>query len=145
MKKILIAAMLVISGFGSMAAGKTINEKLVQTFRESYPNAVNIVWKEYPETYAVYFKVDSVRSNIIFSKNGTFIRAFRYYGEDYLPYYLAAAVRRKYPKMKIHDVTEVSTPDNIEYYIKLEDAKIWMTIKLDSEANITRLEKFWKD
>jgi hypothetical protein len=144
MKKILMAVILVASGFGSMAAGKSINEKLVQTFRESYPNAVNIVWKEYPENYAVYFKVDSVRSNIIFSKNGTFVKAYRYYGEDYLPYYLASAIHWKYPKMKIHDVTEVSTPDYIEYYIKLEDATTWITIKLDSEANITRLEKFRK-
>jgi hypothetical protein len=144
MKKILIAVMFVISGFGSMAAGKSINEKLVQIFRESYPNAVDIVWKEFPENYAVYFKVDSVRSNIIFSKNGTFVRAYRYYGEDYLPYYLASAIHGKYPKMKIHDVTEVSTPDFIEYYIKLEDANTWMTIKVDSDANITRLEKFRK-
>ncbi len=144
MKKILIAVMLVISGFASVAAGKSINEKLLQTFRESYPNAVHIDWQEYLETYAVYFDVDSVRSNIIFSKNGTFIKAFRYYREDYLPYYLAAAIHGKYPKMKIHDVTEVSTPDNIEYYIKLEDAKTWMTIKLDSDANITRLDKFRK-
>jgi predicted RNA-binding protein YlqC (UPF0109 family) len=144
MKKFLIAVMLVISGLGSMAAGKSINEKLVQKFRESYPNAVQVDWREYSETYAVYFKIDSVRSNIIFSKNGSFIKAFRYYGEDYLPYYLAAAIHGKYPKMKIHDVTEVSTPDSIEYYIKLEDAKTWMTIKLDSEANITHLDKFRK-
>lgn len=144
MKKFLIAVLFVISGFVSVAAGKSINEKLVQTFRASYPNAVHVDWHEYPETYAVYFEVDSVRSNIIFSKNGTFIKAFRYYGEDYLPYYLAAAIHGKYPKMKIHDVTEVSTPDYIEYYIKLEDAKIWMTIKMDSEANITRLDKFRK-
>jgi len=144
MKKILIAAMLVISGFGSMAAGKNINEKLVQTFRESYPNAVHINWQEYLETYAVYFEVEAVKSNIIFSKDGTFVRALRYYGEEYLPYYLAAAIHGKYPKMKIHDVTEVSTPDNIEYYIKLEDDKNWVTIKLDSEANIRRMKKFRK-
>ena len=144
MKKILIAAILVISGLGSMAAGKSINEKLLQIFRETYPNAVKVSWLEYPETYLVYFEEEGVKANIIFNQDGTFIRATRYYTEEYLPYYLAAAIRGKFPKMKIYGVTEVSTPDNIEYYVKLEDDKNWVTIKLDSAANITRLEKFRK-
>jgi hypothetical protein len=144
MKKILIAAILVISGLGSLAAGKSINEKILQIFRESYPNAVKVSWLEYPETYLVYFEEESVKSNIIFSKDGSFIRATRYYKEEYLPYYLAAAIHGKFPGKKIYSVTEVSTPDNIEYYVKLEDDKNWVTIKLDSEANIRLLEKLRK-
>ncbi len=144
MKKILFAAVLVLAGFGSMAAGKSINEKLVQRFRETYPNAVQVSWLEYPESYTVYFEEKDIKENIIFSKDATFIRSTRYYTEEYLPFSLVTAIHEKFPKMKIYGVTEVSTPDSIEYYIKLEDAKTWITIKLDSEANITRLEKFRK-
>jgi hypothetical protein len=144
MKKILFVAFLVISGFASMAAGRDINEKLVQTFRQTYPDAVDINWLEYPETYTVSFKEGGERSIIIFNKDGTFLRATRYYDERYLPYYIVAAIHGKYPAKKIYGVTEVSTPDNIVYYIKLEDAKTWMTIQVDSDVFIKVLEKYRK-
>ncbi len=144
MKKILFAFFLVILGFSSMAVGRDINEKLVKAFREAYPNAVQVSWVEYPESYIVYFQLEAVRANIIFSKEGTFVRATRYYKEEYLPYYLVADIHGKYPSKKIYGVTEVSTPDKIEYYIKLEDPNTWMTIQLDSEGNIKVLEKLKK-
>ena len=127
-----------------MAAGRDINEKLVQAFKEAYPNAVQVSWVEYPESCVVYFQLEAVKANIIFSKEGTLIRATRYYKEEYLPYYLVAAIHEKYPSKKIYGVTEVSTPDKIEYYIKLEDAKALMTIQMDSEGNIKVLEKLKK-
>ncbi len=144
MKKILFASFLLILGFTTMAAGRDPNEKLVQAFREAYPNAVQVSWVEYPESYIVYFQLEAVKANIIFSKEGTFIRATRYYKKEYLPYYLVAAVHEKYPSRTIYGVTELSTPEKIEYYIKLEDAKTWMTIQLDSEGNIKVLEKLIK-
>ena len=144
MKKILFAAFLVISGFGTMAAARSINEKLVQIFRQTYPDAVDVSWLEYPETYAVSFKEGDERSIIIFSKDGTFLRATRYYDEKYLPYYLVAAIHGKYPAKKIYGVIEVSTPENIDYFIKLEDAKTWMTIQVSSDGSIKAIENFKK-
>ena len=144
MKKILFAAFLVISGFGSMAAGWGINEKLVQTFRETYPDAVEINWFEFPDSYAVNFKEGAVRAMIEFSKDGTFVKSTRYYQEKNLPYYLIAAIHGKYPAKKIYSVTEISTSDDIDYYIKLEDEKTWMTVKINSDGNIKVLEKFGK-
>ena len=145
MKQIFFAAVLVLAGFASMAADKNINEKLVEAFKETYPNAIQVSWLEYPESYIVYFEEKGVKANIIFSQDGTFIRATRYYTKEYLPFHLVTAIREKFPERKIYSVTEVSTPGNIDYYVKLEDAKTWMTIKVDSEGNIKRLEKFNKD
>jgi ABC-type glycerol-3-phosphate transport system substrate-binding protein len=144
MKKILFASFLVILGFTTVAAGRDPNEKLVQAFREAYPNAVQVSWVEYPESYIVYFQLEAVKANIIFGKEGTFIRATRYYKEEYLPYYLVAAIQEKYPSKKIYGVTEVSTTAMIAYFIKLEDAKTWTTIQVDSEGNIKVLEKLKK-
>ena len=144
MKKYLLIISFLVGGFISMAAVRTINERLVQTFREIYPNAVGVNWKEYPESYVVYFSDGGIKSTIIFNKDGSFIRSTRYYLEENLPYYLVVAIKEKYPTKKIYSVTEISSPSNIDYFIKLEDAKTWMTIKLDSEGNIKVLEKFNK-
>jgi hypothetical protein len=144
MKKILFAALLVVSGFGSMAAGKSVSEKLLQIVRETYPGAVEVNWLESPETYTVSFKAGAVRSMLIFTRDGTFIRSTRYYTEEYLPFYLIAAIHAKYPVKKIYGVTEVSSFGGVDYYIKLEDAKTWMTIKVGSDGSIALLEKFNK-
>jgi hypothetical protein len=144
MKKYLFIVYFSMVGFSAMAAGRTINEKLLLVFRETYPNAVQVSWMEYPETYTVYFVEQGIRSTIIFNKDGTFVRSTRYYQEEFLPYYLVAAIREKYHEKKIYSITEVSSPNNVEYFVKLVDDKYWMTLKLDSEGNIRILEKFRK-
>jgi hypothetical protein len=144
MKKFLFIISFLIAGLSSMAAVKNINEKLVQAFRETYPNAVQVSWKEYPETYAVYFAEEGIKATIIFKKDGTFLRSTRYYKEAFLPFYLVAAIREKFPEERIYGVTEITSPSSIEYFIKLEAAKTWKTIKLDSEGNIRLVEKLQK-
>jgi ABC-type glycerol-3-phosphate transport system substrate-binding protein len=146
MKKFLIAFLILLAGFSSTAfsAAKNINEKLIREFKETYPDAVQVDWREYPETYTVNFDQGKVKVSIIFNKDGSFISSSRYYKEENLPYYLVAAIRERFPEKKIYGVTEVSTASNIGYYIKLQDAKTWMTVKLDSEGNIRIVEKFRK-
>lgn len=144
MKKILFVMSFLVAGFGSIAAPNTIDEKLIRMFRQTYPDAVQVSWTEYPETNAVYFAEEGVKSTILFKKDGTLLRATRYYKEANLPFYLVDAIRGKYPEKKIYSVTEVSSPFNIDYYIKLEDAKNWITVQMDSDGNSRVIEKFRK-
>jgi hypothetical protein len=146
MKKYLSLFYFLFIGFSSIASSPgNIDEKLVQTFRESYPNAIEVNWKEFPQAFAVYFAEEKVRANIIFKKDGSFVSSTRYYGEEYLPYYLVASIKSKFPEKKIYGVTEISSPSDIAYYIKLEDEGTWMTIKLDSDGSLKVIEKFRKD
>jgi hypothetical protein len=145
MKKLLFVGYLVIAGISTSAHPlRGINEKIVQNFKETYPNAIQVSWVEYPETYAVYFVEGGIKVNIIFSKDGSFVSSVRYYKEDYLPYYLLAEIKDKYPLKKIYSIEELSSTRTISYFVKLEDAKTWITIKLDSEGNISLVEKFNK-
>ena len=146
MKKFLIALFVLSAGFSSpaLSAVRNISEKLIREFRETYPDAVQVDWREYPETYTVSFEEGKVKVSLIFNKDGSFISSSRYYKEEYLPYYLVAAIREKFPEKKIFGITEVSTASYIGYYVKLQDAKTWMTIKMDSEGNIRIVEKFKK-
>jgi hypothetical protein len=144
MKKYLFIICLLVAGLSSSAAVYTINEKLLQSFNESYPHAVRVSWLEYPLTYAVNFEEAGVKSTIHYNKDGSFLSAIRYYSEEKLPYYLIASLKEKFPGKKIYCVTELSNPYEIEYYIKLEDAKTWRTIKVDSDGNFVVIEKFNK-
>ena len=126
-------------------AEKNVSEKVLQLFKQSFPNAEQVVWKEYPETYVVNFLEDGIRSSVIYEKDGTFKTSTRYYQQQNLPYYLLYNIKKRYPDKKIFGVTEISTIMEIQYYIKLEDASVWTTIKMDCEGNLQVVEKVKKE
>jgi hypothetical protein len=144
-KKFLVILFLIASGYYTMARSTAaVNEKIVRNFKEIYPNAIQVRWVEYPETYVVYFEENGIKVNIIYNKDGSFVSSERYYKEEYLPYYLLAEIRKKYPSKTVYGVSELTSPGMISYFIKLEDAKSWITIKMDSEGNSNVVEKFNK-
>lgn len=145
MKKFLFIFYLAAAGLSTSAhPGREINENIVRKFKEIYPNAIQISWVEYAETYVVYFMEGEIKVSIIFNKDGSFVSSVRYYQQEYLPYYLLAEIKKKYPLKKVYSVAEMTSPGTISYFVKLENAKTWLTIKLDSEGNITLVEKFNK-
>ena len=146
MKKLPALLYSVIIGASSFAfTGKNVNEKLLQTFKESFPNAEQVSWKELPETYVVNFVDEGVRNAIIYEKDGTFVSSTRYYQERTLPYYLLINFKKRYPEKKILGITELATITDIFYYIKMEDKTVITTIKMDAEGNLVLVEKLRKE
>jgi hypothetical protein len=145
MKKYLALFYALVIGLNSFAfKPKTINEKLLNFFKENFPRAQNVIWKELEEVYTVDFIEDGIRMNIIYEKDGSFFKSTRYYLEQNLPYYLKVNILKRYPNDKIFGITEVSTISEILYYVKLEDAKVWVTLEVDSQGNLSVVEKFKK-
>lgn len=145
MKKLVALVSSVVIGFHALAfATKNVNEKLLQSFKENFPQAEQVTWKELPLNYEVSFVENGIRTSITYEKDGNFVSSTRYYQERNLPYYLLINIRKKYPEKKIFGVVELSTIEAIDYYIKLEDAKVWTTIKMDSEGNLSLVEKLQK-
>jgi len=145
MKKIFVLLYSCMIGVSSFASGAVnINEKLLRSFKERFPNAEQVSWKESTETYEVNFVEDGVRSNIVYGKDGAFQSSRRFYQERTLPYYLLINIKKKYAGKKIFGVTEISRVSGIEYYIKLEDARVWTTIRIDEEGDLTVVEKYRK-
>ncbi|PWT71989.1 MAG: hypothetical protein C5B59_16805 [Bacteroidetes bacterium] len=145
MKKLVaLISSVVIASQAFAFATKNVNEKLLQNFKENFPQAEQVYWKESPETYTVNFVENGIRSFIVYGKDGNFVSSTRYYQEKNLPYYLLINIRKKYPEKKIFGVVELSTIEAVDYYVKLEDAKVWTTIRMDSEGNLSLVEKLQK-
>jgi hypothetical protein len=134
--------MLGLNSFGFNA--KNVNEKVLQIFKQSFPRAEHVAWSESRETYSVNFVEEGIRTSVIYDKNGEFLEATRYYEELNLPLYLLYRIKERYPDKKIYGITEVSTPDEILYYVKMVDSKIWLTLRIDSEGRMILIEKFRK-
>jgi len=48
------------------------------------------------------------------------------------------------PTKKVFGVTEMTTDSAVEYYIKLEDATNWITVKSNVDGNLSVVEKYKK-
>jgi hypothetical protein len=151
MKKFFIVVSAMLIGLSSFAYDPAeIDEKLIQSFKTSFPAAESVSWSETPESYVVNFVENKVRSRIIYQKDESYVHLTRYYQEQNLPFSVQYKVKKKFPGKRIHGVVEISTiagEDNntyVEYFVKMEDQHNWMTVRVDSDGNMRLVEKYRK-
>ena len=53
-------------------------------------------------------------------------------------------MQKKYADKTVFGVTEVSTDSTVEYFIKLEDATSWTTVRANIDGGMTVVEKYKK-
>ena len=145
MKKYLVLLIALLAGILSSAAvADNVNEKLLRSFKETYPNAKQVTWNEMPGTYIVNFVENGIRARIIYERNGVYQSSLRYYGEEHLPPYLVFYIKNNFPEKKIFGITEVSTASSINYVVKMEDDRLYTTIKIDPDTRWEYVEEFVK-
>ncbi len=144
MKQILFIALL----FSAIVANSTprpdISEKVLRAFKETFINATDVVWYENDSHYQANFKQASIITRASYDKEGELISTVRYYFEENLPAYILAKVKKRYAGKSVFGITEVTSSDEISYYIKLQDDKFWYTIKSDSWGSLEVKEKYRK-
>ncbi|HEX6427996.1 MAG TPA: hypothetical protein VF008_09940 [Niastella sp.] len=152
MKKLIILFSAVLLSFSLIARDPgpgTIDDNLIKTFNTSFPKAERVNWYELPKAWVVNFVTDGVRSRIVYLKDGRLTEFTRYYFESNLPFMIRSKIKNAYPNKSIFGVVEVSVisengNSRIEYFVKLEDEKSWVTVKSDNEGNLNVTEKYRK-
>ena len=149
MKKFFILFCSLLMGIASFAfTQKPIDEKLLQTFKTSFPTAEEVNWYEAKDTYIVSFKENGVRTRAVYERNGKLHNLTRSYNDSNLPYPIQLRIKQTYPDKKIYGVVEMTTNEGslsiTEYNIKLEDEKNWYTVQMDRDGVMTIVEKFKK-
>ncbi|HVY76524.1 MAG TPA: hypothetical protein VG890_16960 [Puia sp.] len=140
---ILFFLTLQISAFSKPTAN--INEKVLKTFEAAFPNAAQVSWREEGENYFVHFKLGEVTSEIQYDHQGNFISSFRYYSNpSLLPLQLVCKLNKKFVGKSVYGITEYSTDSDTVYYIKLEDATTFTTVKATEDGAMSVTEKFEK-
>ena len=147
MKKFIIIISSLLLSFSLFA--RDPEENLIKVFSSSFPKAENVHWYEMPKAWVVNFVTDGIRSRVVYLKDNKVTEFTRYYFEQNLPFLIRSKVKETYPNKNIFGVIEVSIitengASRLEYFIKLEDAKGWMTVKSDNDGNLTVEEKYKK-
>jgi hypothetical protein len=145
MKKYVITALSIILCSIALAAGtRDVNEKVLKSFKETFPNAKNVNWQTVPEKYIAQFQQNGIQTIVDYDVEGNILEATRYYSEENLPINIICKLKKQYPSKKIYGVTEVTANDNINYYVKLQDDTTWTTVKADAEGNSDIVEEYNK-
>ena len=144
-KRFLLAlCMLAITAGAFAAPNFTISEKLLQTFKKTFPDAQQVVWSEQGDKYTVNFRQDEILTKVEYDKDGNFLTSLRYYTEKNLPVTILCRLQKRYGDKKVFGVTEMATESSVEYYIKLEDAENWITVRSNIDGNMQVVEKYKK-
>lgn len=149
MKKLLALVTITISlGLQSFAIDR-VNEKLIESFKASFPHAEQVRWLEESDNFIVSFVEDNVFARAFYNQDGDLFQLIRYYKDSQLPFVVLHTMQKEYPNKTIFGVVEVTTTDskkNIEtvYYVRLEDDRRWTTVKVDVYGNTAVTQRLRK-
>ncbi|HRN55248.1 MAG TPA: hypothetical protein PLL71_02285 [Agriterribacter sp.] len=135
MKKIAVLAMVALISAGAYAHAPSVTEKVLKAFRETFSGAENVTWHESNDQYSVRFFQSDVRYIVYYNKNGRITASMRFYNPSLLPMNILSEIKRTHPDKKPFGVTEITSGDNVAYFIKVEDNRHWYTIKADAYGN----------
>jgi hypothetical protein len=122
-----------------------VSQKVLIAFQKAFPSAEKVDWSEDGDHYYVHFKDHQIVSEIEYDHDGNFISSERYYSDgSQLPLHLTWDLRRKFHDKTIYGITETNTEDETFYYVKLQDAKEWITVKGSADGFIKVVERFNK-
>lgn len=142
MKKVLaiFCSMLLVAG----AYAFEVNEKVLRSFQETFAAAEEVKWEEFKTYYTVSFVNSGIRSKVNYDKDGSMLGSIRYYAPQQLPLNIYNRLKMEHPKKELFGVTEVTFGSDVAYFIKMQDSKNWITVKMDASGNSTIHEKFKK-
>src|SRR3954469_1172062 len=141
MKKFIIATCSLL--FISLAAfADSPNEKVLKAFNATFTSPQEVTWYDHDDFFDVTFVQNGVRSNVKYDKEGNFVSSIRYYSEQNLPVNILCQLRKKFGDKKVFGVTEMTSLEEVNYYIKLEDDKSWITVKVSGNGHVESVEKY---
>jgi hypothetical protein len=132
--------MLLVAG----AYAYEVNEKVLKSFKETFAAAEDVKWEEYKTHYTVSFVHTGIRSKVNYDRNGFMIGSIRYYAPQTLPLNIYNRLKREHSKKELYGVTEVTAGNDVTYFVKMQDANHWYTMRLDNSGNSFLYEKYKK-
>lgn len=138
---IITTTLLVASAY---AFDPNVSEKVLKSFNETFSSAQDIKWEKYESYYTVSFNQAGIQSKVNYDHSGTMLSSLRYYEPKLLPLNIYNRIKKNYSKKEMFGVTEVTFNNDVVYYVKLQDDKSWITVKIDGVGNSEVVEKYKK-
>jgi hypothetical protein len=122
----------------------TPNEKVLKAFESAFMQAENVKWTDHTDYYEVSFSLTKLRATIRYDREGNQLSAKKYYDESGLSAQVQESLKNKYPGKTVYGVTEIAEAGKTVYYIKMQDDKSWITVKINGNGQPRVFEKHKK-
>lgn len=129
---------------GAYANNPTVSEKVLKAFHETYTTAQQVNWHKKGDQYSVCFLQSEIRYIVNYNNDGNVTGSMRFYKPALLPPNILLEIKRQYSTKTAFGVTEITTGENLTYFVKMEDSKHLYTVKLDAYGNGRVYEKLRK-
>jgi len=120
------------------------SEKLLNSFRQTFPDARAVKWNESETGYLVSFTQTGTLTKIKYDKDGSFVNSLRYYQEKDLPIKVLMAIKKKYDGKQVFGVTEFTNTDGVTYQVTLNDDKKWYIVNATTEGDLILKDSYLK-
>jgi len=144
MKKVLVFACALFTTASIFAKDINVSEKALKAFETTFTDAQNVVWTNIDNVYTVKFTQDGAVTSVNYDAQGNFISSRRYYQNAKLPIDIQCKLQKQFSGKTVYGVTEIAIADNVYYFVKMEDATSWTSLKIDNAREIEVLEKLRK-
>jgi hypothetical protein len=81
---------------------------------------------------------------VSYDLEGNVVKSIRYYYGETLPVYIQAKLSKKYEGKTVFGVTEITSENQVTYYIILQDDKNWINVQSDAFGNMFTEKKLKK-
>jgi len=142
MKKIFFIAAAAL--FTATIAKADPSEKLLNSFKSTFPAAKNVKWNDSESGYMVSFVQTGTLTKIKYDKEGNFVNSLRYYQEKDLPVKILMTLRKKYNGKNVFGVTEFTNAEGIIYQVTLNDDKKWYIVNASTDGDLTLKDSYLK-
>ncbi len=145
MKRIFAVGLFALLGAGAFAnTPEAVSEKVLQSFKETFTDAKDVKWHESDNSYSVRFYQGDTRYIVYYNKRGNITGSMKFYEPAMLPTNILSDIARNHNGKTSLYVTEISSGNNLAYFVKMQDGKYWYTIQYDSIGNSSVYEKIRK-
>jgi hypothetical protein len=144
MKKLLTILATTVLSVSLFAFDPNVSEKVLKSFNETFTAAEDVKWEKYEKYYTVSFVQGGIQSKVNYDHSGSMLSSLRYYAPNLLPLNIYNRIKNNHAKKEMFGVTEVTFNNEVVYYVKLQDAKNWITLKVDASGSSEVVEKYKK-
>jgi hypothetical protein len=131
-RRILTLAFLVTVSLSSIFANtneEVVNQKVASSFKKEFTQAQEVKWETGKEYVKATFKMNDQVMVAYYTNNGELLGVTRNITTNQLPINLLNDVKKSYKDSWITDLFEVTTNDETNYYITLENADQTLVLK----------------
>lgn len=140
-RNIFLALFLLVGGMATSKAqdvnAKDVPMVIKKAFARQYPKATDVEWERKGNNYEVDFDLGRIDRKVTYTAGGKVVSVEKDIPNAQLPLTISRAVKAKYPKGRVDNVTWINTGGKITYKVDIEgtpDVNVWY----DSSGKLIR-------